>query len=395
MAVRIEVENCTGCKLCQKACPYNAINIIDNKAVLNENCIHCGACIESCKFGCIKTDIKEMEVELSNYKDVWVFAEHADNKINKNSIELFGCAKRLAKDLDEFVCAIILGNNVEKLAKELIFYGADKVYIAQNKNLGNYQVNAYTYVISEIIKKYKPNILLFGATFIGRELAPRIARKLNLGLTADCTELSIDKEKKLLLQTRPAFSGNLMATIVTKYTRPQMATVRRGVMKPLAYNKKRKGEVIEVKVKLNKEIFKTRVLERKKAEKKRVNLQDAKIIVAGGRGVGSKEGFRVLEEFADAIGGELACSRFVVEKGWLPQERQVGQTGQTVRPELYIACGISGAIQHKAGMQDSKIIIAINRDKDAPIFQIANYGIVGDLFEILPILTKKLKGDKK
>lgn len=393
MVVWIEIENCIGCKLCIKACSYNAIDIIDNKAVLNERCIHCGACIESCKFECIKTDVKEREEpDFSEYKGVWVFAEQIDGILNQTSIELLGSANILAKELGEEVCAVLLGYKCDKLANEIICCGAGRVYLAQNRNLENYQVNAYTHVISEIIKKHKPSIMLFGASYIGRELAPRIARKLNLGLTADCTELNIDKETKNLLQTRPAFSGNVMATIVTKYTRPQMATVRRGVMTSCEYDECRKGEIVECKIKLPKNVMKTKVVEKKKIGKKRVNLHDAKIIVAGGRGVGSKNGFKVLEDFADALGGELACSRFVVEEGWLPQERQVGQTGQTVKPELYIACGISGAIQHKAGMQDSGIIVAINKDIDAPIFKIANYGIVGDLFEILPVLTKTLRG---
>jgi electron transfer flavoprotein alpha subunit len=409
MKIWIDKEKCTGCGLCVKVCPYGAVEVLDGIAVLNERCNACGACVESCKPGAIQSDIKDVEpIDLSEYSGVWVFAEQNNGVLHNGSLELLGCGYGLAQALNEELCAVLLGNNVKNLVSTLAEYGAEKVYLAQDKKLRTYQTNAYTNTISDIIKEHKPSIVLYPATSAGRDLAPRIAQRLQVGLTADCTELAIDEEEKHLLQTRPAFGGNVMATIVSARTRPQMATVRPGVMKALRKGERREtvgairespsrsaslenAQFIECEVRLDSKDIKTRILEVIKERRRSINLQDAKVIVAGGRGIKSKEGVKLLEELASAIGGEVAGSRVVVENGLLPVERQVGQTGQSVSPELYIACGISGAVQHRAGMQNSRIVVAINTDADAPIFTVADYGIVGDLFEIVPAITDAVR----
>lgn len=394
MTVWIEPEKCKGCKLCIKACPYDAVEIIDGKAILNERCTGCGACIEVCKDGCILTDVKDEVVDLSGYSGVWVFAEQRKGVLNNAALELLGCASELAKALGEKLCAVLLGDTKQKLdksAKQLITFGAQKIYLAEDKNLKNYTTTPYAKVIIELVNEQKPSIILFSATHIGRDLAPRIARNLGVGLTADCTQLTIDDETRHMLQTRPAFGGNVMATIISPKTRPQLATVRPGVMTALKPDKKRKGEIIKFKTKLSKKDLMTQLIKYVSESHEHVNLQDAKVIVAGGRGLGSEKGFKQLQKLAEVIGGEVAGTRVTVENGWLTQDRQVGQTGQVVKPELYIACGISGAIQHKAGMQDARVIIAINKDPDAAIFEIADYSLIGDLHEIVPAITNALK----
>lgn len=395
MKVWIEKDKCTACELCLASCPYDAISIIIDTAVINERCTGCGACLDACKKEAILSDRKETEhVDLSGHKGVWIFAEQSDGVLNKGALELIGSGQELGKELGEELCVMLLGENVAHLTGELSAYGAKKIYLAQNEKLRSYQTNAYSKIISGIIEKYKPAVLLFSATLTGRDLAPRIAQRLRVGLTADCTELTIDKEKGDLLQTRPAFGGNIMATIISPKTRPQMATVRPGVMKlkkSSAKTKAIKTKIIECKVKLNKTDIKTKILEVIKERRRYTNLQDSKVIIGGGRGIRSEKGVKILEQLAEAIGGEVAGTRVAVEKGWMTQERQIGQTGLSVSPELYIACGISGSIQHRAGIQNARIIVAINTDEDAPIFDIADYKIVGDLFEIVPALTEALR----
>jgi electron transfer flavoprotein alpha subunit len=394
MVVRVDEEECTGCETCVDACPIEAIEMVDDIAKIKDNCNSCNACIESCPVEAIHEIEKEEKAEaldFSDYKDVWVFAEQRGGQLTRVAYQLLGGGRALADELGQKLGAMLLGKDAKELAKELIAHGADKVYLADDPRLMNYQTDAYASVITAMIKEYKPNIVIYGATHIGRDLAPRIAQRLDLGLTADCTELTIEPEEKILLQTRPAFGGNIMATIITPRTRPQMATVRPGIMKDLDVDAQRKGEIIDVTVTLKDEEIKTKILEIIKEAKKRVNLEEASIIVSGGRGVGGKEGFTIISELAEILGGEVGGSRVAVEKGWIDQDHQVGQTGKTVRPSLYIACGISGSIQHRAGMQNSDLIVAINKDPDATIFKIAHYGIVGDLHEVVPLLIEECK----
>jgi len=391
MRIYIIEEDCVGCGTCVQVCPYGGVEITDGKAKFNDKCVQCGACVEQCPTGAIKKEGEEEKKDISEHSGIWVFAEQRDGTLSKVAVQLLGAARSLAEKTGEEVVSVLLGHEVEPLAETLIAHGADKVYLADSPLLRHYQTDTYAKVISDLIRERKPSIILYGATHIGRDLAPRIARRLEVGLTADCTELDIEEGTKNLLQTRPAFGGNVMATIMCPNTRPQMATVRPGIMKELPADGSRKGTVEKVEVNIPPEDLWQKILEVVKEEKKGVNLEDARIIVAGGRGVGSKDGFRVLEELAEVLGAEVAGSRVAVENGWIPQERQVGQTGKTVRPELYIACGISGSIQHRAGMQNSECIVAINKDPDATIFKIADYGIVGDLHEIVPALTEALK----
>jgi electron transfer flavoprotein alpha subunit len=392
MKIWIDKDNCTGCEICIPACPYDAIEIIEEIAVFNIRCTACGACIDSCPQEAIQSDREEAEkIDLSEYKGVWVFIEQRDGMLNKGPLELLSCGYKLSKTLNEELCAVLLGENVAHLIETLSNYGVNKVYIAQDNGLRIYQTNAYTNTISEIVSKYKPSVVLYSATHLGRDLAPRVARRLEIGLTADCTGLAIDEKEGCLLQTRPAFGGNVMATIVTPRARPQMATVRPGVMELVTQDKIKTPKIIEHSVQINANDLKTKILEVVKERNRHDNLQDAKVIVSGGRGIKSKDGVKVLEALAEVMRGEVGGSRVIVEKGWIPQEKQIGQTGLSVHSDLYIACGISGSIQHRAGMQNSKIIVAINMDADAPIFSIADYGIVGDLFEIIPAMTKALE----
>ncbi|AKN33678.1 electron transfer flavoprotein subunit alpha [Clostridium carboxidivorans P7] len=326
-----------------------------------------------------------------DYKGVWIFAEQREGKISNVSLELLGEGRKIADKLKVDLTAILIGDKIESLSKELIQYGADKVLYVEDKFLKLYTTEVYTRIIYEMVKDRKPEILLIGATFIGRDLAPRIAARLRTGLTADCTGLDISEEDGNLLMTRPAFGGNLMATIVCNYHRPQMSTVRPGVMKKAELNPNRAGKVEKISFKLKEKDKNTEIINVIKKSKKEVSLGDARIIVSGGRGLGDKEGFKLIEKLADSIGGEVGSSRAAVDAGWIDQCHQIGQTGKTVRPKIYIACGISGAIQHLAGMNSSDCIIAINKDKDAPIFKIAHYGIVGDLYEVIPNLIEELQ----
>jgi electron transfer flavoprotein alpha subunit len=364
---------------------------MDEKAHILERCTSCAACLEVCPQEAILSDMEPRVIpDFSDRKGVWVFAEQRDGKLAPVSLELLGKAQDLAGQIQQEVSALLLGSGISAMADKLIKHGADKVYLVEHAVLKDYRTIAYTKVLEELVNKERPNIFLLGATHIGRDLAPRLSRRVGVGLTADCTELTIDADEGILLQTRPAFGGNVMATIANRYSRPQMATVRPGVMevRPKPENK---GDVITQEVSLSEEEIGVKVLEVVKEKKKGVNLADAKVIVAGGRGVGDAEGFKVIAALAEAMGGEVAGTRVAVEEGWIPADRQVGQTGQSVRPELYIACGVSGAIQHRAGMMNSRYIIAINKDPRAPIFQVADWGIVGDLQEVVPEMARQLK----
>lgn len=389
--IKIVLEKCTGCKLCVKACPFAAIEVVDKKAIIKDNCNLCSACVDVCKFKAIEITKERQVKDFSGYKGVWVFAEQREGKIMPVTFELLGEGRKLADKLKTELAAVLLGDNIEAMAQELISYGADKVYAAGNPLLSHYRNEFYTKVITAIIEQYKPEIFLFGATTTGRSLGPRIAARIRTGLTADCTGLEVDAAKRALLQTRPAFGGNIMATIESSNHRPQMATVRPKVMKKSAKDISRKGQIINIKPEISETDALTKILKLIKIEEKVVDLQEAEIIVSGGRGLGRAENFILIRELAEAIGGAVGASRATVDAGWIPSYHQVGQTGKTVCPKLYIACGISGAVQHLVGMQGSETIVAINKDPNAPIFQIASYGIVGDLFEIVPLLTKKIK----
>ncbi len=391
MAVNVIKEKCKGCSICVKNCPFEAITMENKIAVIGTACTGCGVCVEKCPFKAIEKTEEEREVkDLSAYKDVWVFAEQRDGVIMPVVIELLGEGKKLANEVGCNLCAVLCGHHVEGLADQLFEYGADKVYVADHEELATYRTDAYTKVINDAIEEYKPEIVLLGATHIGRDLGPCLAVKANTGLTADCTKLEIDPEDKKIKQTRPAFGGNLMATIVCPNHRPQMSTVRPGVMEKAAFEEGRKGELVKLNVEFKEGDIRTKVLEIVKTMKDTVSLTDAEIIVSGGMGLGKPEGFELLKQLADKLGGIVAASRAAVDAGWIDHAYQVGQTGTTVKPKIYIACGISGAIQHVAGMQNSEQIIAINTNENAPIFEIADYGIVGDLYKVIPAIMEAL-----
>lgn len=391
MAVNVIKEKCKGCSICVKNCPFEAITMENKIAVIGTACTGCGVCVEKCPFKAIEKTEEAREVkDLSAYKDVWVFAEQRDGVIMPVVIELLGEGKKLANEVGCNLCAVLCGHHVEGLADQLFEYGADKVYVADHEELATYRTDAYTKVINDAIEEYKPEIVLLGATHIGRDLGPCLAVKANTGLTADCTKLEIDPEDKKIKQTRPAFGGNLMATIVCPNHRPQMSTVRPGVMEKAAFEEGRKGELVKLNVEFKEGDIRTKVLEIVKTMKDTVSLTDAEIIVSGGMGLGKPEGFELLKQLADKLGGIVAASRAAVDAGWIDHAYQVGQTGTTVKPKIYIACGISGAIQHVAGMQNSEQIIAINTNENAPIFEIADYGIVGDLYKVIPAIMEAL-----
>ncbi|HBG7286898.1 electron transfer flavoprotein subunit alpha/FixB family protein [Clostridioides difficile] len=329
-------------------------------------------------------------INLNDYNGVWVIGEQREGKINPVTIELIGEGRKLADQLGKELAVVIAGYEVEKEVKELLHYSVDKVYYINDPLLKDFTTDGYAISIANLIERKKPEVVLVGATSIGRDIAPRIAGKVGTGLTADCTKLEIDSTDNKLLQTRPAFGGNLMATIVCPKNRPQMSTVRPGVMAKAVRNESETGILEVVTPELTEKMIRTRLVEVLPQEKKSVNLTDARIIVSGGRGLKRAEGFELIKELADKLGAEIGASRAAVDSGWIEHSHQVGQTGTTVRPELYIACGISGAIQHLAGMSDSKYIVAINKDAKAPIFSICDYGIVGDLYEIIPEMIESL-----
>jgi electron transfer flavoprotein alpha subunit len=414
MAVIVNKEKCKGCKLCIKSCPFEAISMVGAVAEINEKCTACNQCIESCPFEAIeKTESEIKKQDLSEYKNIWVYAEQRKGKLMNVSLELISEGKRLAKEMEEGtkVYAMLIGNNVGELAKECYKYGADGVYLIEDSLLENYTTDAYTKVAVDAMKKHKPEIVLYGATHIGRDLAPRIAARLDTGLTADCTRLDVkvatykeyaqknttldiktldsEGEGTKFLQTRPAFGGNLMATIICPNTRPQMATVRAGVMQKKEIDEALTGELITIKPEIEAKDIRTHLIEIVKTAKEVVSLTDAEIICSGGRGLGDETGFELIKKLAEKVGGSVGASRAAVDSGWIDHAHQVGQTGTTVKPKIYFACGISGAIQHLAGMQSSDIIIAINKDAEAPIFEMADYGVVGDLFKVIPQIIEE------
>lgn len=331
------------------------------------------------------------DINLNDYNGVFVVGEQIDSNIHPVTIELIGEGKKLADKLGKKLSVVIAGSGIEQQAEKLQHYGVDSVICIDHPLLKDYTTDGYAVAIEEVIRDKKPEIVLIGATSIGRDLGPRLSAKLGTGLTADCTKLEIDENDHKLLQTRPAFGGNLMATIICPKNRPQMSTVRPGVMEKAKYSDNKSGVIEKITPNLKEEDIRTKLVKKEDLNGNRVNLIDAKVVVSGGRGLKSKEGFELVRQLADAVKGEVGSSRAAVDSGWIDQAHQVGQTGTTVHPDLYIACGISGAIQHQAGMHESKYIVAINKDPGAPIFEICDYGIVGDLYEVIPSIIQSLK----
>ena len=402
MPVVIDKEECKGCKLCISACPYSAIAMVDEKAILTDGCTHCGACVDSCQFEAIGFDgpQERIKMDTSPFSGIHVVIEQDEGIISNVSLELLGKARKLVEEFvplekKQTVTAILIGYELDNMADQLIQYGSDHVIIVKNRHFRVYRTDIYSKTLTHIVREKKPEILLFGATPQGRDLAPRVANRLQTGLTADCTALEICEDEGVLLQTRPAFGGNILATIICKDHRPQMATVRPGVMRKLPRDPSRTGTIENLSIDLDESDFSTQVIDIIESVTEHTDLEDSKIIVSGGRGVKGLKGFVILQALADELGAEVGASRSAVEAGWIGPDRQVGQTGKTVRPDLYIACGISGAVQHLAGMEGSRRIISINKDKTAPITEIADINFTGDLFQIVPLLTEKIREYKK
>jgi len=392
MAIVVDASKCTGCLLCIRACPYNGIVVEDKTPRLTDTCTYCAACVSACKFEALRQERPpKEETDTSQYRGLWVVAEHDGRRLAHVTLELLGEAQRLTTDLAEPVSLVLIGHDVPDLIEAAAAAGADRVYLVQHEVLKDYRTGPYTDVLCGLVEERKPEIVLFGATAQGRDFAPRCASRLCAGLTADCTGLGIDVERRLLIQTRPAFGGNIMATILTEHARPQMATVRPKVMRPIPPRRGVTPEVIEVPVNLDERAVLTKIVEVARTARQTVNLAEAEIIVSGGRGLKKPENFDLIFELASVLGAAVGASRATVDAGWIPAYHQVGQTGTTVQPKIYMACGISGAIQHLAGMQSSEVIVAINQDPDAPIFKVATYGIVGDLFEVIPALTEAIR----
>jgi len=383
----IDLEKCIGCGKCLKVCPADAIERFytpEEKALLAE--------ME--KSGAAKEDplATDKPTVDESYRGVWVFVEEQDGVAAQVSWELLGVGRTLAKELETALCAFILGDKIEPLAQEAFAYGADKVYLINDPILHDYRTETYVRGMVQLVRKYKPEVVLIGATGLGRDLAGAAATTLESGLTADCTGLTIDRKNRLLEQTRPAFGGNIMATILTRERRPQMASVRPHVLPKPEPVPGRMGEIIREKLHMTEEEVLVKILQViREKQGDHVDIAGAEVLVSGGRGMQGPESFRMLQELADLLGGTISSSRAAVDAGWISSFHQVGQTGKTVRPKIYIACGISGAIQHLVGMQDSDLIIAINRDREAPIFEVAHFGIVGDVFQLVPALIRKFR----
>ncbi|MFH1620015.1 MAG: FAD-binding protein [bacterium] len=388
-------SRCIGCDKCVTICPFAAMQVINKMAVVNEACTLCGACVQVCPVDAIAITHRERTADLSAFKGVWVFVETADAARGKKSVravahELLSVGRKLAGDLGEELCAVLAGDSVAGLTGELASFGADKVYLVEHPELAVYNTDIFSTVITALITKYKPGIMLYPATITGRDLAPRIAAAIKVGLTADCTGLAI--KDGLLVQSRPAFGGNIMADILSPDSRPQMATVRPNVMKKCEPRKGAQAVVVRETPAIDGSMARVKILERKVTHAHAGDrIEDARVIISGGRGLKGKEKFRMLEELAERLGGAVGASRAAVDMGMRPKTHQVGQSGVTVCPKLYLSCGISGAVQHIVGMRSSDVIISINKDPNAPIFNVSKYGLVGNLHEILPKLIERLK----
>ncbi len=393
----IEEKICIACGLCESSCPFGAITVIDAIAVVGDGCTLCGTCVEVCEVGALSIDKGENKdsSDLASWSGIWVSAEFRRGILAPVTLELLGIGRSLADSRKVPLSAVLIGDQTGEAAHQLIAHGADVVYRVDNPALAHFSDEAYGSILTALIGAHKPEIVLAGATAIGRSFIPAVATTLGAGLTADCTQLAIREEDGALLQTRPAFGGNIMATIVCPSSRPQMSTVRPRVMKAREADEQRQGIIVEVTPTTEQLRSRARVIESVVSEQDIVNIQEADILVAGGRGLDEGKGFVLLRQLADTLGGAVAATRAAVDAGWISYPHQVGQTGKTVAPKLYIACGISGAIQHVAGMQSADTIVAINRDKEAPIFNVADFGLVGDLYTIVPQLIAKIEERRK
>ncbi|MBI5557868.1 MAG: electron transfer flavoprotein subunit alpha [Deltaproteobacteria bacterium] len=389
----IDINACIGCGLCEANCAFAAIRVVDGIAEVNENCTLCGACVDFCEAGALQIEGREEAVkdDLSQWTGIWVFTEYRHGRVAPVSYELLGAGRKLADRKGVLLSAVLLTDSAGEVPGELISYGADQVYVVEDQGFAQFTDDVYGNALEDLARQYKPEVILAGATAIGRSFIPRVATSLKTGLTADCTQLDIQEEDGVLLQTRPAFGGNIMATIACTGRRPQMATVRPLVMKANAPDPGRQGKIMRCAIAPDRLLSRIKVRNFFPLAGDQVKLNEADIVVAGGRGLESEKGFLLIAELAQELGGAVAASRAAVDSGWIAYPHQVGQTGKTVSPKVYIACGISGAIQHLVGMQSSDTIVAINRDANAPIFDVAAYGVVGDVFEILPKLIDKIK----
>ncbi|SFM12507.1 electron transfer flavoprotein subunit alpha [Pelosinus propionicus] len=393
MAIKVNQEECIACGACLSVCPFGAIVMQDEKAYITEACTACGACVDTCPVEAIlrEKEDKVVAMDKHQYKDVWVYLEVGEGKLRNVGLELLGEGRKLADGMGQSLASVLIGHNVERLAQDAFAAGSDKVYLVDAAELAQYNTDSYTATLFDLISNYKPSVILMGATNDGRDFGARVACRVGTGLTADCTGLGIDEATGFVSWTRPAFGGNIMATIICPEHRPQMGTVRPSVFKKPALDYTKKGELIRVVSKIKQEDMRTKLIDMIHVCTVSCNLEEAEIIVSGGRGMCKPENFSLVEELANVLGASVGASRAAVDAGWKPALHQVGQTGKTVGPKIYFACGISGAIQHLAGMSSSDIVIAINKDPDAPIFKMADYGIVGDVLEVLPILTEEFK----
>ena len=392
--LRIDEALCIGCSICEEQCPFGSIEMVDGLPVVGDTCNLCGACVEACDVEALSIDdsgARRAQDDLETYSGIWVFCEFVRGELAPVATELLGIGRTLANDKKTQLSAVLFGHQTGESAEQLIGHGADLVYRVDNPALELFTDDIYEKILSDLIQTHKPEVVLAGATAIGRSFIPGVATTVDAGLTADCTRLEIRQEDGILLQTRPAFGGNIMATIVCENTRPQMATVRPKVMKAQPYDEARNGEIVDISPAPEQLTSRIEVVESVSEQQSKVNIQESDILVSGGRGLENEKGFELLAQLAEALGGKVSASRAVVDAGWIPYPHQVGQTGKTVAPKLYIACGISGAIQHVAGMQSSETIVAINRDGDAPIFNVADFGVVGDLYEVIPKLIDKIE----
>ena len=392
----IDTETCIGCGVCESVCTFGAIEVVEGCAVVNDKCTLCGLCVDNCEVESLRIEVaaKAAQADLGDWSGVMIFAEMRHGRIAPVAFELLGVGRQLADRRGVLLSAVLLGHGLGETARDLVAHGADKVFQVDDPALRHFTDDAYSQVFADLIREQQPEIVLAGATAIGRSFIPQVATALATGLTADCTELEIREEDGVLLQTRPAFGGNIMATIVCPHTRPQMATVRPRVMKALAPDPQRRGEIITVTPAPERLSSRVEVLNSHIEAKEQVNITEADILVAGGRGLGDEKGFALIAALADMLGGSVAASRAAVDSGWVAYSRQVGQTGKTVCPKVYFACGISGAVQHVVGMQSAEIIVAINKDAEAPIFNVSTYGVVADVFEFIPQLIKQLEQRK-